>query len=263
MNILVCVKQILDPDVPARDFRVDPERREAVRGGADLVPNIFCENALETALQLRDVTGGSVTALSFGTEEAEEVLRKALAMTADEGALVVRDTGTAPDSLTVARVLAAAANALGSFDLIMVGRESGDWGLGQTGGLLAEELGVPMVALVDRAEVENDGLKLRRQTDYGFDTVRAQTPVLVTVTNCEGNVPRIPKTRDVMKSYRKPLTRWQVDELNVTTGDRIAEVVQLSIPVKDITCEFVEGDSLNEKVDALARRIADVVSGLG
>jgi electron transfer flavoprotein beta subunit len=263
MNILVCVKQILDPDVPARDFRIDPTRREAVRGGANLVPNIFCENALETALQLRDATGGSVTALSCGTGEAEEVLRKALAMTADDAALVARDEGSAPDSLGVARVLAAAARRLGEFDVVMVGRESGDWGVGQTGGLLAEELGVPMVALVDGAEVSNEGLKLRRQTDYGFDTVLAQTPVLVTITNCEANVPRIPKTRDVMKSYRKTLTAWQVDELGVSLEDRVAEVVELSIPVKEITCEFVQGDSLEQKVDAFARRIADVVGALG
>ena len=103
MRILVCVKQILDPDVPARDFRVDPDRLEAVRGDANLVPNIFCENALETALQLRDATGGSVTALSFGTSEAEEVLRKALAMTVDEAALVTRSEGPAPDAGAVAR----------------------------------------------------------------------------------------------------------------------------------------------------------------
>jgi len=263
MRILVCMKQILDPDVPARDFRIDEDCREAERGGANLVPNIFCENALETALQLRDGTGGSVTAVSFGTEEAEDVLRKALAMTADEAALVTRSDEPAPDALTVARVLAAAARKLGDFDVVMVGRESGDWGVGQTGGLVAEELGLPMVALVDSAEVHDDGLRLRRQTDYGFDTVQAQCPVLVTVTNCEANVPRIPKTRDVMKSYRKELTIWGMEELGVIADDAIAEVVELSIPSKDITCEFVEGNSLDEKVNVFAGKIADVMSGLG
>ena len=100
-------------------------------------------------------------------------MRKALAMTADEAALVVRSDGPAPDALTVARVLAAAARKLGDFDVVMVGRESGDWGVGQTGGLLAEELGLPMVALVDGAEPADGGLTLRRQTDYGFDVVEA------------------------------------------------------------------------------------------
>ena len=130
LRILVCMKQVLDPDVPARDFRIDGSRNEAERGGASLVPNIFCENALETALQLRDATDGSVTAVSFGTEEAEDVVRKALAMTVDEAALVTRPEGPAPDPLVVAKVLAGAARRLGEFDVVMVGRESGDWGGG-------------------------------------------------------------------------------------------------------------------------------------
>jgi electron transfer flavoprotein beta subunit len=144
MKLLVCLKQILDPEIPARDFRVDPVRREAERGAANLVTNIFCENALETALQFRERIGsGKITVLSFGAATAEDSLRKALAMKADEAALVLNDGQPHPDPLTVARVLAAAIRKLGGFDLVMVGREAGDWGAGQTGGLLAEELGLP------------------------------------------------------------------------------------------------------------------------
>ena len=263
MRILVCMKQILDPDVPARDFRIDSGRNEADRGGANLVPNIFCENALETALQLRDATGGTVTAVSYGTEETEDVLRKALAMTADEATLVTRPDGPAPDALTVVKVLAAAIRRLGEFDVVMVGRESGDWGVGQTGGLLAEELGLPMVALVDGAEPADGGLTFRRQTDYGFDVVTAHGPVVVTVTNCEGNVPRIPKTRDVMKAHRKQFETWSIDDLGVAAGEAMAEVVELTVPARHVVCDFVEGDSLDEKVDAFARRIADTMAVRG
>ena len=76
MNILVCMKQILDPEIPARDFRIDSARREAERGSAALVTNIFCENALETALQFREAHGGKITAISCGSESAEDILRK-------------------------------------------------------------------------------------------------------------------------------------------------------------------------------------------
>src|SRR3954452_11136805 len=109
MNILVCLKQILDPEVPARDFRVDAVRREAEQGSANLVTNIFCENALETALQFRERAGDAaakITVLSYGPPSAEDSLRKALAMKADTAALVVAEGSTHPDSLTVARVLA-------------------------------------------------------------------------------------------------------------------------------------------------------------
>ena len=147
----------------------------------------------------------------------------------------------------------------------MVGRESGDWGIGQTGGLLAEELGLPMVALVDRAEAVDGAVRLRRQTEYGFDIVEARGPVLLTITNCEENVPRIPKTRHVMKAYKKPLTSWTVDQLEGvgTMGDVAAKVVALSVPEQHVECELVEGDSLEEKVESFATKITGVLAGLG
>src|ERR1700731_1569760 len=214
MNSIVCLKQILDPEIPARDFRVDSARREAERGSANLVTNIFCENALETALQLRERAGGAkITALSYGQPSAEDSLRKALAMKADAAALIVNDGNANPDPLTTARVLAAAIRKLGTFDLIMVGREAGDWGAGQTGGLIAEELGMPCVSFVDRIESEGGKLLLKRQTDSGWEVLEAEPPVVVSVTNDEYNLPRIPKVRDVMMSFRQPLTEWKLDDL--------------------------------------------------
>src|SRR5215510_15650288 len=115
MNILVCLKQILDPEIPAREFRVSAARREAERGNANLITNIFCENALETALQFRERLGdGKITVLSFGPATAEDSLRKGLAMKADAAALVLNESDTNPDPLRVAQVLAAAIKKLGT-----------------------------------------------------------------------------------------------------------------------------------------------------
>jgi electron transfer flavoprotein beta subunit len=269
MKIVVCLKQILDPDLPARDFRIDAAKREAVRGSANLVTNIFCENALETALKLREKTSGAtITALCYGGSEAEDSLRKALAMTADAAVLVEREGSSNPEAATVAKVLAAAIGKIGGADLVLVGRESGDWGVGQTGGLLAEELSVPFLGFVDTIDVAGDGLKLRRQTDAGFEVAEASTPLLVTITNNEQNVPRIPKTRDVMMSYRKPLQKLTLADLGladdaVRAASGAFEVVELAVPVKEVRCELVQGDTLEERVDALAKRIAAVVNGLG
>jgi electron transfer flavoprotein beta subunit len=264
MNILVCLKQILDPEVPARDFRVDPARREAEQGSANLVTNIFCENALETALQLRERAGGAkITVLSYGRPSAEDSLRKALAMKADAAALVLNESDETPDPLAVARVLAAAIRRLGEFDLIMLGREAGDWGAGQTGGLVAEVLGLPCVSFVDTIEPSGGGLRLKRQTDAGWEVLEAATPVVVTVTNDEHNVPRIPKVRDVMMSYRQPLTKLTLDDLGLAPDERAAhgyyEVAELFIPQKETRCDFVSGDTLDEKVEAFARRIVKAV----
>lgn len=274
MNILVCLKQILDPEIPARDFRIDEERRAAERGAASLVTNIFCENALETALQFREragavaaAAGAQITVLSYGQPSAEDSLRKALAMKADRAALVINDGHPNPDPLTSARVLAAAIRKLGTFELIMTGREAGDWGAGQTGALLAEELGLPCVSFVDSLEAAGDAFRLRRQTDAGWEVVEAVPPVVVTVTNDEHNVPRIPKVRDVMMSYRQPLTTWTLDELGIDAereraGNSYYEVSELFIPQKEVRCDFVAGDTLDEKVEAFARRLIEVTRTL-
>lgn len=264
MNILVCLKQILDPEVPARDFRVDAARREAEQGSANLVTNIFCENALETALQLRERAGGAkITVLSYGQPTAEDSLRKALAMKADAAALVLNESMGTADPLAVARVLAAAVRRLGEFDLIMTGREAGDWGAGQTGGLLAEELGLPCVSFVDTVELVGESLRLKRQTDSGWEVFEAPPPLVITVTNDEHNVPRIPKVRDVMMSYRQPLTKFTLADLGFAAdGNEYYEVAELFIPQKETRCDFVSGDTLDEKVEAFARRIVEVTRSM-
>jgi electron transfer flavoprotein beta subunit len=270
VNIIVCLKQILDPEIPVRDFRVDAERREAARGAANLVTNIFCENALETALQFKEKFGGpetKITVLTFAPNSGEDVLRKALAMKADAAVLVANDGASNPDPLAVAQVLAGVIRKLGEFDLVMVGRESGDWGAGQTGGLLAEELGLPSVSFVDQIEKNGDGLSLKRQTDNGWERLEARTPLVVTITNNDRNVPRIPKTRDIMMSARQPITKWVLEDVGVNAaevraGGSYYEVVELVIPVKDVNCEFVASDTLEQKVEQLAQRIIEVTRAL-
>ena len=89
---------------------------------------------------------------------------------------------------------------------------------------------------------------------------------MVTITNDERNVPRIPKVRDVMISYRQPLMQWTLDDLDLSPEARIAngyyEVVDLFIPEKENRCEFITGDTLDERLDAFAERIVAVTSSL-
>jgi electron transfer flavoprotein beta subunit len=259
------MKQILDPEIPARDFRIDATKREAERGGAALVTNIFCENALETALQFREAHGGKITALTCGGESAEDMLRKALALRADE-AVLVASPAAHPDPLFVAKTLAAAVRKIGAFDVVLVGREAGDWGSGQTGGLLAEELGVPCISFAESFEPapEPSRVRVKRQTDGGWDLLESATPLVVTITNHEHNVPRIPKTRDVMQSYRKPLTKWSLAELGIDPlrAQAYYEVSELFIPRKEVRCEFVSGDTLEAKIDAFAKRVTEVLHSI-
>ena len=265
MKILVCLKQIIDPEAPARDFKINAAKREAERGSANLVTDLFCENALETALQFRERAGGDtkISVVSYGPKSTEDMLYKAIAMKADSAILILNDGNANPDSLTIARVLAAAARKMGGFDVILLGREAGDWGAAQVGGLLAEELGAPCICFADRLELAGDKLRVNRQTDWGTEVLEAQTPVVLTVTNDEHNLPRIPKVRDTMMARRQPLTSWKVEDLGidaaeVRAGNGYYEVTELFIPKKEAHCEFAAGSSIEEKVEAFAKQIAEL-----
>ncbi len=267
MNLLVCLKQILDPEVPIRDFRIDAEKLEAEQGSANLVTNIFCENALETALQLRDRCDGEITALCFGPEPAEEVLRKALALKVDHAYLVENPGISQYGSSGAAMVLAAAIEKLPEFDLIVLGREAGDWGEGQTAGLLAERLGMPSVSFVDQIEPIEGGVRLRRQTDFGSEQLTAQLPIVASITNSDTNLPRIPKTRDIMLAHRKPLTTWSLEEIgldeqSVRAAASATEVISLNAPEKTAACEFVAGDSSDERINDFAERVFKIIESL-
>ena len=88
MDIIVCIKQIIDPEIPAEQFRLDPATKRQIRGGLSLVISAYDQNALEVALQLREKVGGKITAVSLGEPEAQGAVKSAMGMGVDAGALV-------------------------------------------------------------------------------------------------------------------------------------------------------------------------------
>ncbi len=261
MIILVCAKQIIDPEIPAADFEIDTRNHRVLRGKAPLVISPFDENAIEMAIQLKTELGaGKVTVLTYGTDTATDSIYKALAMGADEAVLVKDDRSSGPESLSTARVLAAAIKQLGAYDLIMCGRQAGDWDAGQVGPLLAEELNLPCTTLVCKIEGNDQGLRLKRQVDEGMEILETPLPALITVTNDEFNVPRIPKVRDVMKAQSKKLDVWTLDNLGLSATVFAAEnagieLKELYIPVQESKCEFVEGEDGEQKAASLVDKL--------
>lgn len=264
LRIVVCIKQVIDPEMPQRDFRLDQSGKEAALGRASMVISTFDEIAVEVALQLREKAGGEVTVLTLGGKQAEEALRKALAMTADNAARV-DDTGLGRageglgrvDSFVTAAVLAAAVRKLGGADLVLCGRQAADTDAGQVGLLLAEELGMPTVTAVFAIEPAGTGVRLKRENPGGYEVVEASLPVLATVTNAETNIPRIPKVKDVMASFRKPVTVWTAADLGLDPAALAPRATyrRLYIPETETTCEMIGGDSPEEQAAALAERI--------
>ena len=169
MKIVVTVKLV--PDTNA-DKRIDPGTKRLVRTGVETVLNPFDEYAIEAALQIKEKLGGdtTVTIFSMAPESGKEIVRKALAMGADE-AVLFSDAGLeGSDVWGTAYAMAQALKKTG-FDLVICGSQSTDAGTGELPGALAEYLGVPGVTYLRKLDVEGTTLRGERETDNGYQTV--------------------------------------------------------------------------------------------
>ncbi len=260
MKIVVCLKQVLDWEIPPRDFKIDHARKQPAPGIGKHLLSIFDENALELAIQLKETAGATVTALTLGGKGAEEVLRRAFAMTADAAVRVDADVPGDADAFGVAAALAAAIRKVGPVDLVLCGRTGADWDRGLVGSLLAEDLGYACVTVGARVEPHGDRLRVQREVEGGYDLVESRRPAVVTVTNHETNVPRLPKARDVMMAFRKPVTTYSLADLGVDPAGltrRTVEVRELVIPVVDSQVELIGGETGEELAGGLVRRLHD------
>ncbi|NNF99657.1 MAG: electron transfer flavoprotein subunit beta/FixA family protein [Desulfobacteraceae bacterium] len=257
LNIIVCAKQIPDPEAPLSDVRVDGEKKEVFVDAPNVI-SPFDENALEAALVLQEEAGARVTVLSLGRKVSDTVLRKSLAAGADELILLQDNAFEKLDSHSVARVLADAIQRIGDCDLVLTGRQAGDWDSGQVGLMLGEILGLPCISLAREIKVEGRQVQVKKNIAGGYEQVRAALPALVTVSNEVGELRYISRTR-MMKMLRKAssIPSWSSGDF-VSTPDALQgmEIKELSSP-PDMgrSCEFIEGATLEEKADQLVAAI--------
>lgn len=263
MNIIVCVKQVPDPETPASQFKVDEAAKRVLPvQGIPPVISQFDALAVEAALRIRDVRGeAKITVISLGAESARDVIKHSLAMGADEGVLLSDPAFEDGDSYTTALALAAAIRKLGEFDLVLCGRQATDWDFGVVGTGLAELLDIPCVTITRDVRVE-DGLVLSERVLLdGSEVVEAPLPCLVTVSNELGE-PRYPQLRQIMLAARKQVPVWTAADLGLepsqvgAAGARLA-LARLYVPVVESRCEFVEGESPQEMAEKLALRLRE------
>ncbi len=256
MHIVVCMKQVIDPEVPQHLFRIDPEAMEQIRGTQPLVISDYDEVAIEIALQLKEKTDGKVTVVTIGDEETVESLHQALAMGADEAIRLTDPAFEDADSFGKAHILAAALNKIEDFDIVLCGRQAGDVELGLVGPFLAEAMELPCATLIANVDPENGKLRLRRPVERGYDILEAPTPFLGTVTNDESNVPRYASVRGIMQARRAEIPVWSAEELELDPADlglasAQLEMTELFIPETEMRCEIIEGASGEEKAQNL------------
>lgn len=208
MKIVVFVKQVPD----TTDVKLDPKTGNLQRDGVQSIMNEMDAHALETALQIKSKTGGTVAVVSMGPPQAEDVLKKAMAMGADGGYLLSDRAFGGADTLATAYVLSKACEKIGDCDLFIAGKSASDGETAQTGPIIAAYLGVPQISLADSLEVVDGWAVATRRTEKATEKVRAKLPALVTVTE-NINTPRYPKPLDIMKALKKTRTVWNHEDL--------------------------------------------------
>lgn len=212
MKILVCIKQVPD----AKDVRLDPETNTLAREGVESIMNPYDRHALEEAVRIKEEHGATVTALSMGPPQAEDVLREAITCGADEGVLVSDRAFAGADTWATSYTLAMAAKSLGEFDIILCGKQAIDGDTAQVGPGLACQLGIPYVTCVQKIRsIENSSITLERMMDDGYDVVRLSIPSLLTVVK-DINEPRVASLKGKMKAKKAEIKK-------MTAGDIGAE----------------------------------------
>lgn len=263
MNMIICVKQIPNPEIPPGKFRIDPVAKQAIPPeGIPPIINPYDERAVELAIRLKEKHGGKITVLTLGSMDSGNVVKHALSMGADDGVVITDQAFEICDSFGTAHILTKAIQKIGNYDMILCGRQSADWDEGLVGSIIAENLGLPLVTLAMTIDVVGKELKVKRVTLDGYQVFAVPMPAVVTVSQEVGR-PRLPSGRGIITAARKQLPVWNAKDLGADPtqiGEKTArrKVMKLFIPERERKCEIVRGETTAEAGIKLAERLREV-----
>ena len=209
MRIAVCVKHVPDATVHKR---IDPETKRLDRSSEGAL-NPTDLNAVEEALRIKESKGGDVLLVTLGPAKAVDSLRKALAMGADRAVLVSDDAAVGSDLLGTTLALAATLEKEEP-DLVLFGQASSDGDGALLWAAVADRLRRPLISQVAELEVEDSSITGKRQTEHGYDLIRAPLPAVVAVSDAI-NEPRYPSLKGIMGAKSKPQETRDVASLGI------------------------------------------------
>jgi electron transfer flavoprotein beta subunit len=259
----VCVKQVPDWDIPPSSFKVDEATNKVVPPpGVAPVPSQFDSIGVEAAMRIKDQNADTkVTIMTMGPEGARDAIKHSLAMGADEGVLLADALFEDLDWYQIALVLSTAIQKLEDVNLVICGRQAVDWDMGVTGSGIAELLSWPALTIGKDVQVKDSTLVVERVLMDGFETVEAPLPAVATVSNELGE-PRYPKLQQIMQAAKKQVTVMSAADLGLDASQlgpdaRKLLLEKLYIPVSDTQVELMEGDTPEEKAEALAKKLVE------
>lgn len=240
MNIIVCVKRV--PVTREIDLQIDFERKDIKKDLLVYALNEWDNYAVEEAVLIKEKSGGTVTVITIGNEEDEEVLRRCLAMGADR-AIRVDPKETQMDAFIISKVLSKVIQPL-EYDLVFTGIQADDNNWGTVGVMLAEQLGITHASVVNRIILENDNAKIHIELEGGMEEVsRISIPALLTIQTGI-NEPRYVSIMGIRKAAKKELSVISLEELGLRDADLEPQtfIEEIFLPPETEEAEMIAGD---------------------
>ena len=257
MKIVVCIKQV--PDTKG-GVQFNPHGT-LNRAAMLTIMNPDDKAGLEAALRIKDKFGAEVTALTMGLPKAEEVLREAMAMGADNGILVTDRVLGGADTWATSSTIAGALRNI-DYDIIITGRQAIDGDTAQVGPQIAEHLGIPVISYAEEIEVEGDSVVVKRQFDDRYHMLKAKMPVLITALS-ELNDPRYMTPGGIFDAYKKDITVWgradlkDVDDSDIGLSGSPTKIAKASDKVRKGAGEKVALDTPQESADYIIAKLEE------
>jgi electron transfer flavoprotein beta subunit len=260
MEILVCIKRV--PDTTENEIEVNSDGSDIERDDLVYSVNEWDNYAVEEAIQIRDKVGGSVTVVSIGDEESEEVVRREMAMGTDKGILLSDDAFKGSDGRGLASILKAEVER-GNYDLILTGAQADD-GAGQVGGMLAAMLDWPFASLVNSIEIVDDKqIKLGREVEGGNQEINEIELPCVLSIQTGINEPRYVGIRGIRKVASLEIPAYGVADLELDAGS-IGEVGARVKRVEYFVPEFGDGAEILEgSTDEIINKLIELLKAKG
>ena len=248
MKIVVCVKQVPD----TTEIKINPETGTLIRDGVPAILNPDDANALEQALQIKDENPGStVTVVTMGPPQAQEMLEECMAMGADDAVLLSDRALGGSDTWATSNAIAAGIKKIGEYDIIFAGRQAIDGDTAQVGPQIAEKLGIPQVTYVKNFELQDQSAIVERSLEDGYEKLKVKLPCVLTAIK-ELNVPRYMSVRGILRAAKTEVQVWNAADIG---GD--VETVGLKASPTNVFKSFtpkpkgvgvkIEGDTPKEK----------------
>lgn len=259
MNIIVCIKQVPN----TTDVRIDPVKNTLIREGVESVVNPFDAYAIEEAIRLKERFTGKITVVTMGPQQAEAVLREAIALGCDEGILVSDRKFAGSDTWATSYTLSCAIRKLGAFDIILCGKQASDGDTAQVGPGISTHLDIPQVTYVKKIEeIKDNKARVERMTEEGYDIIETPLPCLLTVVK-EINTPRLPSLKGMMKSKSAKIIQWTAADINAEAKNigldgSPTRVVKVFTPVPRKGGEMLKGDTA-QICSKLSELLKDVI----